>query len=211
MYRFLRILNTVLFISVIGIGLFMIGSPVLPFIIFELQGGRVEETPQTQEHIPSHDDVDVSGTLPRASKRKQFSQSVPHRQQRDLNLTIPAIRLNSQLFSSTTNDDLWQGIWHDQSTGNPVDGDNMVITAHRFLYTGNQNTFYHLTKMEQDDLVEVTWQGEVYLYQVSEIKEVEADQIEIAASTEEHRLTLYTCTPLWTSQRRHVVIAKPLF
>ena len=211
MYIFLRTLNTGLFIAVIIIGLFMIGSPILPFIVFELQGGRVEENQEFGQNTVQQGELTPSGSLPSASERQQFSQSVLQSEQRDLNLSIPAIRLNSQLFSSTTNNDLWQGIWHDQSTGNPVEGDNMVITAHRFLYTGNQNTFYHLPQMEKNDIIEITWEGEVYLYQVSEIKEVNADQIEIAASTEEHQLTLYTCTPLWTSQRRHVVVADPLF
>jgi LPXTG-site transpeptidase (sortase) family protein len=86
----------------------------------------------------------------------------------------------------------------------------MVITAHRFMYRGVHNTFYHLPKVEIGDIVTVRWEGQDYRYQIKETKIVTPDQTSIEAPTEEPQLTLYTCTPLWKSTHRFVVIAKPL-
>ncbi|PIS42223.1 MAG: hypothetical protein COT24_04660 [Candidatus Kerfeldbacteria bacterium CG08_land_8_20_14_0_20_40_16] len=54
----------------------------------------------------------------------------------------------------------------------------------------------------------MVWNEKEYHYQVVETKIVNPDQAEIMASTEDTTITLYTCTPLFTTQQRLVVIGK---
>jgi len=124
-------------------------------------------------------------------------------------IQIQNINLDSNIHSSNNSKSLYKGIWHKSNSGNPIKKSNMVITAHRFMYTNNSDTFYHLPKLKINDTIIITWEGKDYNYQVVETKIVNPDQIEIEAPTKEHILTLYTCTPLWTSSQRFVVIAVP--
>ncbi len=138
----------------------------------------------------------------------------PSLKKTDLNKTIKKIQiqninLDSNIHSSNNSKSLYKGIWHKSNSGNPIKKSNMVITAHRFMYTNNSDTFYHLPKLKINDTIIITWEGKDYNYQVVETKIVNPDQIEIEAPTKEHILTLYTCTPLWTSSQRFVVIAVP--
>ncbi len=207
-YKTLRILNAVIFSLICGLSLYLILMPFLPNLWFNFQTWRGTSVNANDGYR------DMTATLPLSGSREvQFSSGVPDSEVNDFTiaLNIPSIRMKSKIFSSTNSADLWKGIWHKQSSGNPVDGGNMVITAHRFLYTGNQNTFYHLPRMEPGQIVEMVWDSEVYLYRVSETFEVSPQAIEIEDDTEDHILTLYTCTPLWSNARRFVVRAEPLF
>ena len=70
--------------------------------------------------------------------------------------------------------------------------------------------FYHLDKLLEGEYVLIYWEGKEYPYIVTETKIVEPTQLEIEAPTKEHILTLYTCTPMGTSNQRLVKIAKPV-
>jgi len=59
-----------------------------------------------------------------------------------------------------------------------------------------------------NNIVLVYWQGKEYVYRVYEITEVLPNQVEIEYSTKDSILTLYTCSPLWTSEKRLVIKAK---
>lgn len=203
LYRFFRLINTGLLVSICVLALYLALMPFLPNVWFSFQTWRGVTA----------DETSLTASLPQAGGRDIRVSAGAGSDEEDFvfGLRIPSIRMRSEVFSSDTSRDLWRGIWHKQSTGNPVDGGNMVITAHRFLYTGNQNTFYHLPRMESDQIIEVGWEGEVYLYRVTETFEVAPTAIEIEQPTPDHVLTLYTCTPLWSNARRFVVRAEPLF
>lgn len=94
-------------------------------------------------------------------------------------------------------------------TSTPDKGSNTVITGHRFRFLPpNNTTFYLLDKLEKDDIVTVVWEGKEYYYRVIETKVVSPDQTEVINASKESILTLFTCTPLFTSQKRHVVISE---
>jgi sortase A len=50
------------------------------------------------------------------------------------------------------------------------------------------------------------WNNQEYRYKVKEIKEVQPTDIYIEENTTESILTIYTCTPLWTAEKRLVII-----
>lgn len=106
---------------------------------------------------------------------------------------------------------LRNGAWLLPGTATPEDGGNTVIGGHRYLFRPpSAKTFYHLDKLAAGDLVNVAWQGTVYTYRVRETKVVEPWQVEILAPSDENLLTLFTCTPIFTSKQRLVVVAERL-
>ncbi|MDO8560170.1 MAG: class D sortase [bacterium] len=106
---------------------------------------------------------------------------------------------------------LRQGAWLIPGTPTPDRGGNTVLGGHRYLYRPpSAKTFYNLDKVKAGDAITVTWQGKVYNYKVREVKIVEPYQVEILENTNENILTLFTCTPLFTSKQRLVVVAELL-
>lgn len=101
------------------------------------------------------------------------------------------------------------GVWRVPHTSAPDMGGNTVLVGHRFTYKDPTGVFYHLDKVREGDEITVHWQGKAYEYQVTEIKVVPATEVSVEHNTTEPRLTVYTCTPLWSVENRLVVIAEP--
>lgn len=122
-------------------------------------------------------------------------------------LVIPSIQLNDEIIDGATFHALDKGIWHRPATSNPIDGGNMVIAGHRFRYTSIGN-FYSLDKVKVGDKISVYWDQKEYVYQVDNILVVPPSDLGIEDNTSEPRLTLYTCTPYWSSTDRLVIQSK---
>ena len=121
-------------------------------------------------------------------------------------LVIPSIHLDEKINDGSTYEALEDGAWRRPGTSTPQLGGNTVLAGHRFTYQG-ASIFYNLDKVKVGDEVGVTYGGDIYKYKVREIKIVQPSNPEIEGTSDEHILTLYTCTPLWTTRERLVVIA----
>lgn len=130
----------------------------------------------------------------------------------DNHLVIPKIGVDSTVYQGNDISLLDKGLWHRPNTSTPEQGSNTVIVAHRFQYTQGPATFYSLDKLAIGDKAIVFWGNAdnrfEYDYEAIEVKVVPATAIEIEEPTTEETLTLYTCTPLWTSKDRLVVTFK---
>ncbi|MCD8545770.1 class E sortase [Candidatus Woesebacteria bacterium] len=125
-------------------------------------------------------------------------------------LVIPVIGVESQIHEGGE-EALDKGVWHRPGTSNPVEEGNMVLTGHRFLYTGfNKNTFYNLDKLKIGDEIIVYWEGREYVYLVIDKKVVEDTDVYVEGDFGDERVTLYTCHPLWSADKRLVIVGKPL-
>lgn len=122
-------------------------------------------------------------------------------------LQIASIGIDSEILEGVDENSLDRGLWRRPNTSTPSEGGNTVIAAHRFKYTTGPNTFYHLDKVNVGEPISLTWKGDVYQYVVQELTVVAATETSIELPTETPILTLYTCTPLWTSSKRLVVKA----
>lgn len=102
------------------------------------------------------------------------------------------------------------------SSGNPKDGGNFVVAAHRFTMgltpaqTRLKSPFYHIDKIEIDDEIYVDYAGERYAYRVSEKKTVAPNEVSIERRTESPQLTLYSCGLNGERDNREVIVAKPV-
>ena len=123
-------------------------------------------------------------------------------------LVIPEIGVDSPIADSSTEDGLKEGVWHPSYTSTPDKGSNTVLAAHRYMYTSGPRTFYYLDRVKLGDTFTVTWSGQVYTYQVYETKVVTDKAVDIANATSDSEVTLFTCTPLWSSTNRLVVRAR---
>lgn len=106
--------------------------------------------------------------------------------------------------------------WRHPDRGNPVDGGNFILAAHRFEIrptptdTWRKSPFYRIDKLQVDDEIIVDYNGTRYGYKVASITDVKPTQVEIEAPSDEAKLTLYSCGLGGADVDRIVLTANPL-
>lgn len=127
-------------------------------------------------------------------------------------LYIPQIGVDTEIVEGMNIDVLakQEGVWRDPTTSTPGKPGNMVLAGHRFQFLPpNTNTFYHLDKLKLGQTVSIFWLGKQYGYEIYQIFEVNPDEVWIKDPKEKiDELTLYTCTPIFTSAKRLIIKAK---
>lgn len=186
----LRRFNNALSVIVVVLGLYICFAPFLPQIEYMLR----DKSPEAS--------APYAGIL--AKSIGSNATAPPPKENR---IVIPSIQLNEPIVESSTIAAIKDGgTWRRPNTANPTMEGNTVIVGHRF-YGSNTATFYHLDKVAVGDTIAVYWGEKELLYEVSETKVVAPEEVSIEAPTADKRLTLYTCTPIWTAKQRLVVIA----
>ena len=105
--------------------------------------------------------------------------------------------------------------WRRPDNGNPADGGNFVLSAHRFIMgltpqqTLRKSPFYNIDKLKIGDKIYIDYSGKRYKYTISKIFAVAPDAVEIEQRTDQPQLTLYSCTLGGASDGREVIIATP--
>ena len=107
---------------------------------------------------------------------------------------------------------LRNGVVHYPNTAVPGAPGNVVIFGHssgQAWAPGNYKfIFTHLDKLEQDHKIFLDYQGTRYTYSVIGKKVVPPTDISVLEPTEEHTLTLITCTPVGTNKNRLIITAR---
>lgn len=123
-------------------------------------------------------------------------------------IVIPRMGVNAVINEGSTDATLRKGVWRMPQAASPDEGGNTVITAHRYLYRPpDPRTFFLIDKMVVGDTFTVYWEGKRYDYKVRETKIIEPTEVSILHNTPNDQITLFSCTPLFTSDKRLVVIA----
>ncbi len=134
-------------------------------------------------------------------------------------LYVPKINVDVAVVPINGNEALAlkKGAVHRSPTsGNPKDGGNFVLAAHRFnlgitpTQTKARSPFYHIDKLNVNDDIYIDFEGVRYAYKVIEKKKVTPDAVEIEHRTEKNRLTMYSCELAGPKAGREVVIASPV-
>lgn len=125
-------------------------------------------------------------------------------------LSIPAVDVTIPIVEGESEDAMLRGAWHFPKSAPINTGGNTVIFGHRFhKVPPAKDTFYSLDKVKVGDQISITNKGgSVYKYSVVESKVIDKNDRSILDPTSNELLTLITCTPLWTSEKRLVVTAK---
>jgi len=193
--QFLKILNIITSVLIAVLAIYIVVYPYLPETIstsiFSNRTVTELNTPETTNAVLG------SGNILTELK------SIPG----DNRLFIPKIGVDAPIGEANDKNALGLGMMHIPNTSTPDAGGNTVIIGHRVLFTSGPDTLYYLNEVAVNDMVYVYWKGTEYVYKVYEIKIVNPDQVDIEKNTKEAIITLYTCTPRWTSQKRLVVRA----
>lgn len=186
-------INVGLLLAIILVNCYTIGLPWLPALRYNLQTRHNPET-----------------TLPVS----QFVAKTTSNQSSSGNrLIIPRLLIDAELVEGPMSDSfslLNKGAWQLPIGVDPSKAGNTVIAGHRFSYTGPRGIFYGLDKLQVGDQIGIRWNGTLYTYAVESSQTHAATDIYVEGPTNDTRLTLYTCTPLWNPVNRLVVIAKPV-
>lgn len=135
----------------------------------------------------------------------------------DLNTTLKIETLNIQdkILQGKSSLRMNDGFWHFPTSVFPGEKGNVVVIGHRFLHLPpRKDTLFNLEDIKIGEKIiisqteENTGQTNSLTYIVVEIKEVQPNDVSVIQEAQDYRLTLITCTPLWTSEKRLVVIAK---
>ena len=121
-------------------------------------------------------------------------------------IVIPSISVDLHVAKAQIKGGYWE-VFSDsagwgEGSGIPGEPGNQVIFAH-----AREGLFLPLKKIEVGMRVYVFTESSWYVYDVVEIKEVFPHQTEVIESTEDERLTLYTCSG-FTDSKRLIVVAK---
>lgn len=106
--------------------------------------------------------------------------------------------------------------WRYAERGDPENGGNFILSAHRFKLgatpnqTKERSPFYHVEKIQKDDTIDVYYNGQWYSYQVAEKTSVPKNATEIEDPSDEAKLTLYTCSLKGSADGRVVLVATPV-
>lgn len=130
-------------------------------------------------------------------------------------LYIPQIGVNVAIVTGDTEEALTKGAWHRKpENGNPQDGGNFVLSAHRFVMswtpgqTVERSPFYNIGKLNVDDQIQVDYRGLRYTYVITKKFKVDPSQTEIESRSSEPKMTLYSCTLRGSTDGRDVIEAK---
>lgn len=125
-------------------------------------------------------------------------------------LVIPKIGVDVEIVEGKDERSLNRGIWHLPDSANPAIGGNTVLTGHRFQYLSGPKTLYLLDQMQVNDTIIVYWEGQEYDYRIKERRIVNPDAVEILDPTPDPQLTVFTCTPVFSTKQRLVLFAEPI-
>ncbi|CAN5171810.1 hypothetical protein BH09PAT3_BH09PAT3_6330 [soil metagenome] len=120
-------------------------------------------------------------------------------------LVIPSLDLQQTIYEGSNKYTLRKGVWHRPNSSTPILGGNTVLAGHRFTYH-DPAVFYNLDKVSVGDKMVLYWEGKKYEYKVAKILTVPPTATEVEEPTSEPTLTVYTCTPLWSSKSRLVLV-----
>jgi len=124
-------------------------------------------------------------------------------------IIINSIDAEGLVYEGTDSHTMNKGFWHFPPSNFPGQKGNMVIIGHRYAkLPPNKDTFFNLDKVKVGDKIEVVQNNNQFTYIVTETKVVEKNDISVLQDYSDYRITLITCSPLWTSKQRLVIVGK---
>jgi sortase A len=173
----LKTVNSVLISLILIINSYIIFAPFWPQITYQLETRLSKQTA-----FSSYSEID----------RSYNHLVIPH-----LNLDQPVLVGEDPLLVN-------KGIWHRPASSTPEKGSNTVLAGHRYTYRDSA-VFYHLDKLRQNNEIILVWDKKIYVYQVNNVEVVSPNTPSVETESKDSKLTLYTCTPLWSAENRLVI------
>lgn len=152
----------------------------------------------------------------RPSARKAV-ESIPQ----DFRLEIKKLKISAPIIKDVDGGNkkaylkaLEQGVAHDKQSVLPGTPGNIFIFGHSGYWQnrpGNyKEVFSTLDQLETGDEIVVYFEGKKHPYRVREEKIVAADDWSVLEKKDQETLTLMTCWPPKTLEKRYLIIADPI-
>ncbi len=104
---------------------------------------------------------------------------------------------------------LERGFWYHPLSPPPGERGNTIIIGHRFLHLPpRRDTFFNLDQVKIGDELVIEQKNNQFNYTVINVRVVDKNDTSILSNTSDYRITLITCTPLWTAEKRLVITGK---
>ncbi|MCR6544761.1 sortase [Dehalobacterium formicoaceticum] len=166
---------------------------------------RIGQWYLTEEDVPFQDTeypglID-SGQEPPAIEEKEPTQL---EKQMIMKLEIPAINLAVGVVQGTRPKDLRIGPGWYQESALPGKG-NTAIAGHLNIYG---SWFRNLDKLQEGDVINLTYQGNTYVYQTEKVFSIASDDWTVIQPRGYNALTLTTCDSQGRDQLRLAVQAR---
>lgn len=125
-------------------------------------------------------------------------------------LVIPSIGVDMAILEGASEKVLDRGgIWRIPNTSNPSLGSNTVLSGHRWQYLPpSGRTLYLLDKVQIGEPIIIYWQGQEYDYRVTKREVVNPSRTDIQNASDTPQLTIFTCTPLFSTKQRLVLFSE---
>lgn len=138
----------------------------------------------------------------------------------DFHLVIPQLGIEAPIIADIDGAEkekyfkaLENGVAHLKGSTKPGEGSNIFIFGHSSFYRdqpGNyKEIFLHLEDLKPGDEIIIWYKLQEYKYIVNETKIVAPEQVDVTYQTATEQVTLMTCVPPGTTEKRLIVIAKP--
>lgn len=123
-------------------------------------------------------------------------------------IEIPKIELTALIGEGTDNETLKYSVGHFEKTAMPGEKGNCCIIGHRSYTYGEY--FNRLDEIKKDDYITIQYNNKTYNYVVSDIFEVEPNEISVLENNKNNdsEITLITCTPLRIGTHRLIIKGK---
>ena len=165
--------------------------------------------------VPSKDSIlgitDISpdsGSI-EESLGKDFVLEEKLLEEKETKIIVDSVYLEGEIYEGVDSNTMDKGFWHFPTSQLPGQKGNFVIIGHRYAnLPPKKDTFFNLDKIKVGDRIEVIQSDNRYTYIVTESRVVEKNDISILKDYSDHRITLITCTPLWTDNQRLVIVGK---
>ena len=146
---------------------------------------------------------DSSSFLKESSSKEKVKEA-------SLEIKTDNLEITAPIVEGVEFENLEKGVGHHQNTPWPELSGNTVLAGHRW-YPGRNpyyQIFYNLDKLKIGDKINIYYEGGRFIYEVIERKIILPSDTEILKQTKEPTLTIYTCTPTFTAQKRLVFVSK---
>lgn len=138
----------------------------------------------------------------------------------DFHLLVPALGISAPVVADVPGTDkevyfgaLEDGVAQFKGSKKPGEGGNVFIFGHSSFYLdkpGNyKDVFKNLEKIKVGDTIILWWHGAQHLYVVSSKQVVEPSDVSSMQPTNREQVTLMTCVPPGTINKRLIVKAFP--
>ncbi|MDD4381816.1 MAG: sortase [Candidatus Dojkabacteria bacterium] len=162
---------------------------------------------------PSQDlyaqEVLAASSMEETLSKENINLSEKILEENNTRVIIKSINIEGRISQGETANSMNEGFWHFPISAYPGELGNMVIIGHRYQFLPPaKNTFFNLDKIMIGDEIKVIDKYNEFTYIVTGKKDVNPNDISVLQPTNDYRLTLITCTPLWTHEKRLVITAK---